>query len=239
MSAIQDPVWGSGVTAVLDATSVEAAQLAASTLIDEAVPGGAAVDPSSRALVELLAGPDVRLASSRYRAYALAILLAMGTWVRTWRRAASSNPALAGSAIDEAEIERALAEFCSGNMALLDDPDDETRSLMSVLAGCVGEAPQVAGSLIARYEREDSPVVQAFIAQGLLRLLGRQPEAETAEVATIVSQILALAPSEVLARANHELRGGWWTSEERERLRARASVPAFSGEPQHWPAEGV
>jgi hypothetical protein len=43
------------VSAVLDATSLSTAQIAASELIEQVLPGGAAVDPSALSLVELVA----------------------------------------------------------------------------------------------------------------------------------------------------------------------------------------
>jgi len=231
--------WLSRLKAVLGADSLAAAQIAASELIDLAVPGGAAVDLSARSLVEILGDPAVGLAHARYRAYALSVLLAMGTWIRTWRRAATTNPTLASSAEEEAQIERALVDFCSANVALLDDPDDETRSMMSVLVGSVGAVEAATAPLMSRYDSEASPVVRAFIAQGLLHALGRSPEGEATELDWSLTLILADAPSEVVARANDEVLACWWTPEERARLLARVVVPASSTNPFHWPAEGV
>lgn len=231
--------WQSPIRAVLEADSLTGAQIAASELIDKAVPGGAAVDLHARSLVERLGAPAVDLAHARYRAYALSVLLAMGTWIRTWRRAATTNPTLATSAEEEAQIERALAEFCSANVALLDDPDDETRSMMSVLVGTVGAVEAATAPLMSRYDSEASPVVKAFIVQGLLRALGRSVVDEATGLDSSLTLILADAPSEVVARANDEVLAGWWTPEERERLLARVVVPASSTDPFRWPAEGV
>lgn len=231
--------WAGPVSAVLGATSLSTAQIAASELIDQVLPGGAAVDPSALSLVELVGEPDVGLAASRYRAYMLAVLLAIATWIGTWRRAATANPALAGSAQEEGMIERALAEFCSVEVELLDDPDDEARSLMSVLVGSVGDTAAASEALIARYRREESPVVGGFIVQGLLRVLGRLPSGEASDLGRDLNRILADAPQEVRARASYEVRGGWRTAEEREALLTHLHVPESSAEPVHWPAEGV
>lgn len=227
------------LAAVLRADSLASAQIAASELIDRVVPGGAAVDLSARPLVETLRKPVVDLPRERYRAYALSVLLAMGTWIRTWRRAATTNPLLATSAEEEVRIEHALVEFCSANAALLEDPDDETRSLMSVLVGSVGAGEAATAALASRYDREASPVVRGFIAQGLLRAIGRRPASEVSDLDRILTDILVDAPSEVVARANYEILGGWWTPDQRERLLRRVVVPASAVKPTHWPAEGV
>lgn len=239
MSGIGAGDWAGPVSAVLDATSLSTAQIAASELIEQVLPGGAAVDPSALSLVELVAKPDVGLASSRYRAYMLAVLLALGTWIGTWRRAATANPALAGPAQQEGMIEHALAEFCSVEVELLDDPDDEARSLMSVLVGSVGDAAAASAALIVRYRPEESPVVNGFIVQGLLRVLGRLPSREASDLGQALNRILADAPQEVRARASYELRGGWRTAGEKEALLEHVCVPNSSAEPVRWPAEGV
>lgn len=197
------------------------------------------MEPSARSLVELVGDPSVGLASSPYRAYVLTVLLAMGTWIGTWRRAATANPALAALATQEGMIECALAEFCSAEVQLFDDPDDEVRSLMSVLVGSVGDAGAGSEALISRYRREESPVVRGFIVQGLLRVLGRLPSSEAADLGWNLSRIVADAPQEVRARASYELRGGWRTAEERVALLAHVQVPDASAAPVRWPAEGV
>ena len=239
MSRIGGGDWAGPVSAVLGADSLSIAQIAASELIDQALPGGAAVVSTARSLVELVSEPEVGLARSPYRAYVLAVLLALGTWIVTWRRAAITNPALAASAQEEEMIERALAEFCSVEVGLLVDPDDEARSLMRVLLGSVGDTAAASEALIARYRHEESPVVRGFIVQGLLRVLGRLPSGEASDLVRNLKRILANAPREVRARAHDELRGSWRTAEERETLLARVHVPGASAEPVRWPAEGV
>jgi hypothetical protein len=231
--------WGRLVDAVLDAPSLSSSQAAAAELIDAAVPGGAAVDASVRSLVEAVSERARELAGARYRAYVLAALVAVGTWLRTWRRAASANASLMSVADEEAAIERALDAFCDAGAAMLDDPDDEARSMMCLLVGTVGDPGRAFDTLAERYLREPSTVVRGFVIQGQLRAVARMPDAMGELSGVRLAGVLGAAPPEVCARANHEVRGSWRTPRERAELLARVEVPACTSEPFLWPAEGL
>ncbi|WP_157181457.1 hypothetical protein [Actinopolymorpha alba] len=163
----------------------------------------------------------------------------MGTWATAWRRAATTNPALASAAEREAAIERQLSDFCRENVTLLNDEDPETRSVMSLLIGSVWPVEAGAELLVARHEVEDHPIAKACAMQALLRYVGRLDEAQGHLLGREVSRLLAGASEDAVARANLELAGAWRTPSERERLIARVSIPDSAGVARLWPAEEI
>jgi hypothetical protein len=213
--------------------------MAAADLLSVVVPGGSAVDLSASLLIARIRELGRPLATHRYRAYVIAVLLAMGTWAGAWRRAAGTNPTLASAGEREQAMAIELSEFCQENLGLLTDEDPETRSLMSLLVGAVWPLAADADVLLARYAVETDPRVTACVAQALVRYVGRIDEPLVALVARDVSTLLEDASSESLARANMELAGVWWTEKDRQRLAARVSIPATPASPLLWPAEEI
>jgi hypothetical protein len=230
--------WAESFDALWAAESLSEAQIAAAHLVSVVVPGGSAVDLSTRPLIARIRERARPLATHPHRAYMVAVLLAMGTWIGAWRRAASTNPRLAAAAEREQTISMELSEFCRENLGLLIDADPETRSVMSLLVGTAW--PLTADDvLLDRFAAESDPRVKACIAQAMVRYVGRLDERRAADLGRDVSALLNEASTESLARANLELTAVWWTEGDRKRLAGRVSIPEMRDRPLLWPSEEI
>jgi hypothetical protein len=106
--------WAALLDRLLEAKTLSDAQLAASDLIDEAVPGGAVLAADAPGLVRAIRSRQ-GLVGHPYRSYLLAVLLAMAEWQGTWRRSvAQGDTSLAATKGSEGERETAseLAAAC-------------------------------------------------------------------------------------------------------------------------------
>lgn len=196
MNARISDFWARSVQGILEAESLAAAQFAASELKDDAVPGGAAVDISSIDLVEALARSELDLAREPFRAYVLAVLVHMATWIRTWRNTRVDTPHGIAAAEGEEILEQRLADFCADQRSLLRDEDEETRSLMSVLVGSVCPPSGAFRVLMQLYQLEDSEIVRGCIVQGLLRVVLRGDSEDGCSMRTALTGVLADASRE-------------------------------------------
>lgn len=243
VSQASNDQWPPLVQAVLKAHTLVGAQMAASDLIDEVLPGGAAVSEESANLVHLIRNlPE--LPAHPYRGYMIAVLVRTAVWLGAWRRPNSDGqrPIVAAMASVEEDAERELRAACDDLAVMLQDRDPEVRSLMYQLVGAVGSpVDRVADLLIDATGREEHDVARACAIQGLVMTAARADSKLAERLDVRLIGLLADASPADHARALLEINSVTRTPQERTLLISRlgAAIRHTTIEPARWPAEDV
>jgi hypothetical protein len=246
MSTASSERWPRFLHSILLATSLSAAQSAASELIDEALPGGAVIDNDVASLIGEVRRHE-SLRESPFRAYVLGVLRAVVPWSSAWQKSQlsgnSSEVAVQG-AVAEARSFRALSDLCSEIDYLLDDSDAEVRSLTYLLTGGAGvPALKTARDLQRRVAVEVDETARACAVQGVVLALERLPQEDASEFAEWVKGMATDSPL-IRARIRVELESVARSTVERHRLEELLSIRGSDGVlgskiPSLWPAESI
>jgi hypothetical protein len=239
------PAWRNLLRAVLHAPSLAGAQLAASDLIDAAVPGGAILAGGASALVrEVRATAD--LAANPYRGYVVLVLATMATMAHVWQdqvEGGNTSESATSGARAERETADDLGVVCQDLMPLLDDRDPEVRGLLYLLVGGAGTPVYDKAELLRQHTLgEENELARACGYQALARVAGRMTAAHAAEIGSWLANALRVESDDVGKRLRVELESHARTVEAQQRLEAALGLRAVdlpSGHVPMWPSESV
>lgn len=149
------------------------AAITASAVIDDLLPGGAAISIDA---VELTGDVvDAFTGDHQFQAFVLAVMISVARWLGTWQRVSAPGPNIAALAAAEIEVHRVLQDFVHAQHRALVSDDPEIRSLLYRLTGMVTD-PAVAVEYVRQFlESEESPLARACAFEGLAVAVMRSP----------------------------------------------------------------
>ena len=235
--------WDDLIGQILTALTKLDAALAASDLVDEVVPGAAALSVESANVVARIRSIS-GFADSPNRATLLGVLLHMATWSTSWERSGLGASVRRAEWAAECAARRELAAACDDFAYLAGDPDPETRSLLYLLVGQAAEPAEAWFDwFLSHLDREPHEQAHACATDGIVRLAARFGEGTQHSADPRIRNILGSATTADLSRVRAWVNSNMLLPSERDALVARlgASV-GLHVEPQDvwdltWPTE--
>jgi len=175
--------------ALIQATSVEEAAIAASDAIDELMPGGAAISVD--------AGHDVGKAveafsgQHSFQAFVIAVLVSVGRVLGAWGRVRQSTDDVLRFVQAEREASEAIRGFIREQERGEFRHEAEVRSLFYRLVGIVADPATAVASLMSQAESEIDPLARACLFEGLLVAIMRSGMTWQDEVAMLKAAMQA------------------------------------------------
>lgn len=152
--------------ALTEATTIQEAAMAASDVMDELIPGGAAISPD--------AGRDVRMiigafgGDHPFQAFVMAVLVSVARVLGAWERVPKPDADISRLVEAEREARGVIDGFIREQEQARFPYDAEVRSLFYQLIGIVADPETAASSLLSHAESEIDPLARACLFEGLL-----------------------------------------------------------------------
>jgi len=176
-------MWQVFLGDLVAADSKDDAQLAATMLVDELLPGGSIVaDDGSLAVEAIARTPSFQLHD--HRAYLIGVLGSVAQWVWVWRRKLRSGlvaPGVAEHAQWEQRTSDALAAALDELSWAFADEDPEVRSMIYRLTGAFSQGRDAGDHLQRSAFGEPHALARACAVAAGLEWLLHNPSVETSE----------------------------------------------------------